>query len=73
MNELGETRIFPFSYTSLHFPAIGWLSAEGGIVASVEDLLSLKEFVDRLPASGRNEDRNRESCKCKYDAMLAEI
>ena len=48
LDEKGSIRLIPIKTTSLHIPAIGYSSAEGGIIAPLEELLALKELVDSL-------------------------
>jgi len=48
LDDKGNIRLFPINITSKYIATIGEHSADGSFIASVEDLLALKELIDSL-------------------------
>jgi hypothetical protein len=51
LDERGNIRLFPINITNLYIATISERSADGSYIASVDDLLALKELIDSLSHS----------------------
>ena len=51
LDEKGSIRLIPTKNTSLYVNAIGNLAAGGGFVATVDNLLAIKELLDHIDST----------------------